>query len=133
MRVQIRRRNLELNPELMAYFERRVRISLARFGDKIQRVTVRMSDVNGPKGGFDQKCAVHLTLSDGTSILAEQTDFALDIALGKALRTATRRVRESEDRVRSRRIRQAARGKLGSRRLESPATQSDELEELVTA
>ncbi len=71
MKVQVRLRGLDHSPSLVAYAMRRVHQHLSRFGRQVSGVTVRLVDVNGPKGGADKRCqvtvagprlgAVHLT------------------------------------------------------------------------
>ena len=38
--------------------ERRVRFVLRRLGWMVPRAEVKMSDVNGPRGGIDKRCQV---------------------------------------------------------------------------
>lgn len=56
MRVHIRLRGVETTPSIIEYATRRVHQHLSRFGRQVSGVTVRISDVNGPKGGADKRC-----------------------------------------------------------------------------
>jgi putative sigma-54 modulation protein len=61
MRVQIRLRGVERAPSTIEYATRRVHQHLSRFRGHVSGVTLRISDVNGPKGGPDKRC--QLTVS----------------------------------------------------------------------
>jgi ribosomal subunit interface protein len=62
MRLEIRRRRLEVSEALRAHVERRLRTALGRFARRVGRVRVYLRDVNGPRGGVDKRCriVVHL-------------------------------------------------------------------------
>lgn len=61
MKIQIRFRGMEISDALTDYVMRRVHQHLSRFGSRVSDVTVRFTDVNGPKGGADKRC--QLTVS----------------------------------------------------------------------
>lgn len=58
---------------LREYAERRLSCAIRNFERRINRVTVRISDLNGPKGGVDAHCSIAADLNDGTRILAKAT------------------------------------------------------------
>jgi hypothetical protein len=58
LKIEIRFRALEPSDLLRDHAVRRVHFHLSRFGPEIHRVQVRVSDVNGPKGGIDKQCQV---------------------------------------------------------------------------
>jgi putative sigma-54 modulation protein len=86
MRVQVRFRSVESSPSVVEYAARRAHQHLSRFGRQVSRVTVRLVDVNGPKGGADKRCrlsasgprlgSVHLTETHAD--LLASIDLALD-------------------------------------------------------
>lgn len=51
--------------------ERRIVFAVDRFADRIRRMDVTFEDVNGPRGGVDVKCHVHLVLRDGGDVDVE--------------------------------------------------------------
>jgi ribosome-associated translation inhibitor RaiA len=90
-----------------AFVERardRIDRKLARFSN-VGRVTVRVEDQNGPKGGVDMLCRIKVVVPSGATIVAEAqgTDvyFAFDAALKSAVRSLSdvhsRRVRGRAD------------------------------------
>lgn len=74
MQLQIRAVNCEMDADLRDYIERRLRFALGRFADRIGRVTARLSDVNGPRGGIDKRCQVDVSLIPRGKVLIEDAD-----------------------------------------------------------
>ena len=69
---------------------RRVRLAMRRLSWLAPRVTVQLSDVNGPRGGVDKRCQIELTTKAGLPVII--TSIARDwlSALQSALSRATR-------------------------------------------
>lgn len=72
----------------------RLRAALQRLASRVPRVTVQLSDVNGPRGGVDKRCQLTLqTAGAGTVIVtsvASRWRTAFDDALARALRLLAR-------------------------------------------
>lgn len=72
----------------------RLKASLQRLASRVPRVTVQLSDVNGPRGGVDKLCVLELqTAGAGRVIvrsLASEWRTAFDDALGRALQLLAR-------------------------------------------
>jgi hypothetical protein len=68
--------------ELLA---RKLGRKLAKFSTAIERVTVRLSDVNGPKGGRDQICQIKVVLSGLPSVVVEERDARFQPAVDSAI------------------------------------------------
>lgn len=58
MKVDIQGLGLRLSASLVEHGERRLRFALTRISDRIRRVTVRLGDVDGPRGGEDKFCRI---------------------------------------------------------------------------
>ncbi len=59
MQIQLNTdRNIETTPQLQAQVEEAVNQTLGRFGDRITRVEVHLTDVNSDKGGRDTRCVM---------------------------------------------------------------------------
>ncbi len=69
MKIEIRQHLKSSSKNLHDYIQRRLQFSLGRFGDKIRSVTVRVMDLNGPKGGLDKKCQVMAKLNSKTLVM----------------------------------------------------------------
>lgn len=76
--------------DLRELTERRVRFVLRRLGWLVPRAEVRMTDVNGPRGGVDKRCQVELRTDGAGSVVvasvASDWRTALDRALARAAR-----------------------------------------------
>ena len=83
------------------YIGRKLGMKLGKFGSSIERITVRLSDTNGPKGGRDQKCQIKVVLSGLPSVVVNETDSTLPRTIDRAVDAAAIAVRR---RVRRRRL-----------------------------
>ncbi len=96
MHLEIRAGNVELADAMRLHLERRLRFALGRYDDRIRKVTVRLKDLNGPKGGTDQQCRISLDLiPKGKLILDEQSAdvvVAMDRAADRVGRAVARRM-----------------------------------------
>jgi len=90
-----------LDPSARDAIARKLGMKLGKFASSIERVSVRISDANGPKGGVDQVCRIKVVLSALPSVLVERRNAALPLAIDEAIRTAALAVR---GRVRRRRL-----------------------------
>ena len=79
---------------------RKLGMRLGKFASSIERVTVRLSDVNGPKGGVDHKCLIKVVLSGLPSVVVERRDAALQRAVNAAIGATAQTVRRSVQRRR---------------------------------
>lgn len=90
MNVETRTRGFSLTPGLEAHAERRLVLALGRYGDRIARVRVVVSDENGSKGGEDKRCRIEVRLRDGGRIHATALDADAWVAIGAAAHRAAR-------------------------------------------
>jgi CBS domain-containing protein len=79
---------------------RKLGMRLGKFAASIERVSVRLSDVNGPKGGVDHKCLIKVVLSGLPSVVVERRDSALQRAVNTAINATAQAVRRSVQRRR---------------------------------
>ena len=79
---------------------RKLGMKLGKFAPSIERITVRLSDANGPKGGRDQVCQIKVVLSGLPSIIVEERAAALHIATEHAMKATAVAVRRSVQRRR---------------------------------
>lgn len=91
------------------YIRRKLGTKLAKFGTSIERVTVRMTDANGPRGGVDQVCQLKVVLIGLPSIVVERRDVRVQAAFDASLDAAVRAVRKAISRRRTKPITEGAR------------------------
>ncbi len=103
MHLPISTRGLRLTPEERQHVDRRMGFALGRFGDRIGLVRLRLTDLNGPKGGIDKRCVITVRIIAAQEIRAEATAplslEAVDCASERASRAVKRalaKLREQE-------------------------------------
>lgn len=86
MRISIR----TSDASLADLIRRRFAFALGRFDGRVRSVTVRLTDVNGPRGGVDKQCRVTAHLRGGArAIVLEDIDADAAVAVDRvADRTA---------------------------------------------
>ncbi len=90
MEIEIRFHGVDRSPAFAQHARRRIEHFLGRLGREVTRVVLRVTDVNGPRGGADKRC--QLTISGpelGTVILVEARGdvySAAELALYRARR-----------------------------------------------
>lgn len=85
MDADIRILSTDLTEALQSYIERRLLFSLGRFGRRVGRVRVRITDVNALRGGADKVCHVSAELlPSGGTLIQEAVDANLYAAIGRA-------------------------------------------------
>ena len=105
MKFGIRGRHVELTEAVLGHVESRVRFALSRFGPRIRQIAVKLTDLNGPRGGFDKQCRVTATLSPSGKVMVEATaaylHSAIDIASDRLDRSVTRELERRRERARA--------------------------------
>jgi len=84
--AHIRVNGVEMKQQDRDNITRKLGTKLGKFISSIERITVRVSDANGPKGGRDQICQIKVVLSGLPSIVVEQRDSELQDAVDRAVK-----------------------------------------------
>jgi len=71
MDIHLTARHLPHRSDLSGFAQRRAAFAFARFGSLVQRVEIRLSGVNGPRGGNGTACLARLPLARGGDLLVE--------------------------------------------------------------
>lgn len=82
------------------YLRRKLGRKLGRFAPSIERTSVRIEDVNGPRGGTDKRCRIKVVLSGLPSVVVEERHHELQAAMDRALARVERAVRTALQRRR---------------------------------
>ena len=105
MQINIQAQNFPLTNALRGHVERRLGFSLSTRDEHIEKVMVRLSDINGPRGGEDKRCRILIVLPRLPDVVIEDTmaDLycAIDRAADRAGRTVGRRLSRQRDKGRS--------------------------------
>ena len=96
MQIDIQARNFSLTQALRNHVERRLGFALSTRYDRIKRILVRLSDINGPRGGNDKCCQLHVVLPGQADVVIADTQSdlyaAIDCAADRASRAVSRKL-----------------------------------------
>lgn len=99
--AHIRAFGVELHPDDRRYIRRKLGMKLGTLASSIERVSVRVEDVNGPRGGVDHVCQVKVVVIGLPSIVIIERDASLAAAIDRAIGGAERAVRRAVQRRRA--------------------------------
>jgi CBS domain-containing protein/ribosome-associated translation inhibitor RaiA len=108
--AHIRVSGTTLSPGKRMYIRKKLGAKFGKFAESIARISVRVKDVNGPRGGIDQVCQIKVVLRNLPSVVFFSRDASLDAAIETALAGAERAVRRKLRRRRMRNLRGRAAG-----------------------
>ena len=91
MQIEIQARNFSLTRAMRGYIERRLGFALRTCYRHVRCILVRLSDINGPRGGNDKRCHLEVMLP-GQTIVVEDTEADLYVAINRASSRAGRTV-----------------------------------------
>ncbi|MGB5259581.1 MAG: HPF/RaiA family ribosome-associated protein [Gammaproteobacteria bacterium] len=96
MQIAIHAHGFSLTDALEKHVHSRLGFTFSRVSGRARRVHVRLSDLNGPRGGVDKRCLIEVCLDGLPAIVIQdvQPDMytAIDRAAGRAARTVLRRL-----------------------------------------
>ena len=98
---------IELKSDQQELIERRVYYALGRFDGHIQQLRVRVTDMNGPRGGIDIHCLIEAGLQSGDPVVVEVQDSDPVMAVARGAERLARRLRDQLSRRRDQRRRRA--------------------------
>lgn len=107
MHIEIQARSFSLTDALRRHVERRLGFALSRY-QEIERIEVRLSDINGPRGGSDKCCHIQITLPRLAIVIIEDMEADLYVAIDRATERARRTVARRLARQRSKALRAMA-------------------------
>ncbi len=84
MSLEIRNQNIEISDALRTYVERRLGFALRKYANRISRVTVRLCDLNGPRGGMDKRCQISAAVLPSQAVSLQAVDADLYAAVDRA-------------------------------------------------
>ncbi|HXH01950.1 MAG TPA: HPF/RaiA family ribosome-associated protein [Candidatus Competibacteraceae bacterium] len=100
MQLDIQARGFKLTAALREHVARRLGFALGRYGSWVQRVTVCLGDVNGPRGGADKLCRILVRLRCMPAIVIKDlgTDLytTIDLAAERTVRQVGRQIHQRQ-------------------------------------
>lgn len=90
MRIEIHTGKFSLTHQLREHIERRILFALSWAHHNLDKVTLRIDDINGPKGGVDKSCRIQIPIAGGKPVVIEEVQSDLHIAIDRAIERAGR-------------------------------------------
>ena len=105
MKIDIQAHDFTMTHALYEHITRRLGFALSNRDENIQRVMVRLTDINGPRGGEDKCCQIQVVLPHLADVIIQDTEVdiytAINRAADRAGRTIGRRLDRQRDNSRS--------------------------------
>ncbi len=101
MHIDIQTKGFTLTKALAAHVQRRLKTALAARDDHIVHAQVRLSDINGPRGGVDKCCQLRVQIAGSTSVVVRDVSADMYAAIDKAAKRVSSSVGRRLGRMRS--------------------------------
>ena len=98
MRVELHSKGLEVPTEVAGHLNTRLHFALSRFAHRVVTVRATLLDVNGPRGGIDKTCRVHVAGDRIDAVVVEVKDRSILAAIDRAADRAARAVARAIER-----------------------------------
>lgn len=100
MNIEVRKHCVELPKSFAENICRHIAADLERFHRLIRRVSVRIEDLNGPRGGEDKSCRIQVHLKRAASVVVEDRGSSLFAVAGRAIARVDMAMSRAVDRMR---------------------------------
>ena len=101
MRLDVWTKGSDASDALTVHTRQRLRSALDHLSHRIEKAVVRFSDVNGPRGGVDKICRVHVDLERAGSLVLTERCSDYYSAVNRAARRLKKAVSRRVDRHRA--------------------------------
>jgi ribosome-associated translation inhibitor RaiA len=88
MQINVQARGFTLTTAIEAHLQRQLRFAFDHLGNRISRVFVRLSDINGRRGGIDKRCQLQVQLADTREVVIADVQPDLYVAVSRAVQRA---------------------------------------------
>ena len=92
MKMRLTAHGVELSGELKDFVHRRIDFSLGRLAGRIKSLTVRLADINGPRGGVDKCCDIRIDAGFRQVVIVREQQATIQAAVALAVDRAERAV-----------------------------------------
>lgn len=100
MQIDIHARHFSLTNAMKNYTKCQLDFALAEREHYIQRVIIRLSDINGPRGGRDKRCLLLITLVNLPTVVIDNIEkdlyFSIDQAIDRASQAVERKIERQQ-------------------------------------
>ncbi|MFH1278575.1 MAG: HPF/RaiA family ribosome-associated protein [Candidatus Eisenbacteria bacterium] len=107
MHLQVNGLNITLTDNLLDHVDKRFRFALDRLEPMVGRISVRLADANGPRGGFDKECKVLVTMRNGDTLVLHEKGEEMMNVIDRASDKTKRLINKKIDKKRTKRRKDA--------------------------
>ena len=108
MQIDIRTQKFSLTSTLKSYSEKQLKLALENCERYVQRVTMHLSDINGPRGGKDKCCLVRVKLFGLPDVVVKDVKddlyASINQAVDRARQAALRKIGKQRSLIRQNRL-----------------------------
>lgn len=83
MQLEIHGKDIPITEQLRGHIQRRLSFALESFAARIRKVRINVADLNGPRGGVDKRCRVAIVLIRSQTIVIEERDSNIYVAIDR--------------------------------------------------
>ncbi len=98
MQVRLITRHFNRSQLLVAHVQARVAQALSRFQQNVRDVEIRISDINGPRGGTDIACLAHVRFVRGGNVIVESVASSAESGIAQLVNRLAQKVRRTFNR-----------------------------------
>lgn len=99
MRSTIITKGIDAGQSWREYITERMDAVLAHAQDSIHFITVRLSDMNGPKGGVDKRCQIHVKPMGLPAVIVTEVSASVSDAIDGAMQRAAKVIKRVMERA----------------------------------
>ncbi len=103
MDLKLITRHLDRRQSLIDLAERRASFAFDRFSTLVRGIEIRLSDVNGPRGGQGISCLARVRLAHGGEVMVETASSSPEDGIEQSITRLTNRIRRLVSRQRDHR------------------------------
>ncbi|MBA2660933.1 MAG: HPF/RaiA family ribosome-associated protein [Bradymonadaceae bacterium] len=85
MRIDIHASGFALTDSIETHLQRRIAFALDRLRGRIRCVSVKLSDINGSRGGIDKRSQLQVQLTDASDVVVADVQRDLYVAMTRAV------------------------------------------------
>ncbi|MGH1428081.1 MAG: HPF/RaiA family ribosome-associated protein [Arenicella sp.] len=90
MKTLIHSNDITLSNTLHQFIQQQATRSMSICSERVERVIVRLKDINGPKGGNDKECCIEVKLANSPSVIVTKRSSTIYASVRKAMKRASR-------------------------------------------
>lgn len=92
MNIDLQARDFQLTDSIESQIRQKLKIVLNRFGHKIRKARVVLSDINGPKGGKDKRCTIKIEMHNLKTIVVDEVTTNMHESISRCSQRAKRTI-----------------------------------------